>query len=434
MTSNKNDLIIDEGFPALNTFVPEDSKNEKDSLPRYPFASFPSAVSVDETQMENIIHDCELAFTARTKEDSEAYSSGATFFIPSHMKPRCALEQLASDIFKTHTKGLEPGKHFDPDRSGSEWWLLVLDSNSSSMDDDKNDKDRSSSDEEDDEDDEVGMHFDADYGLEDQLPNYLLHPRVATVTYLSNVGVPTLVLDKNSPPPTDVEKKSLNGDIEKGWLSFPVIGKHICFDGRLLHGAPGTFFPAMNNVPNRNSEDESEQHSSKRRKLEGGEKTEALTNEPQSSKRITFMVNVWLNHCPIDAELFDDGLCYKMKINYEISKDEKASSNLKGDADYKPALQWELSDVSKSSHKTLDKKLQFCEDELKRAGTDECVICNREVDVKYNSTMEDLHSATKEANDAIGKSLAFEFEPKVIQLTVGAEVEDSDDDEDEAEE
>ena len=120
-----------------------------------------------------------------------------------------------------------------------------------------------------------------------------------------------------------------------------------------------------------------------------------------------------------------------MKINYEISKDEKASANLKGDADYKPALQWELSDVSNSSHKTLDKKLQFCEDELKRAGTDECVICNREVDVKYNSTMEDLHSATKEANDAIGKSLTLEFEPKVIQLTVGAEVEDSDDDEDE---
>ena len=30
MTSNKNDLIIDEGFPALNTFVPEDAKNEKD--------------------------------------------------------------------------------------------------------------------------------------------------------------------------------------------------------------------------------------------------------------------------------------------------------------------------------------------------------------------------------------------------------------------
>ena len=76
-------------------------------------------------------------------------------------------------------------------------------------------------------------------GLEEQLPNYMLHPRVAAVTYLSDNGVPTLICDKRSPPPSDVEKKTLNGSINKAWLTHPSFGKHVAFDGRYLHGAPG---------------------------------------------------------------------------------------------------------------------------------------------------------------------------------------------------
>lgn len=74
------------------------------------------------------------------------------------------------------------------------------------------------------------------YRLEEQIPNYHVHPRVATVTYLSDTGVPTLILSKCSPPPTDPEKKSLGGSINKAWLSHPSSGKHIAFDGRYLHG------------------------------------------------------------------------------------------------------------------------------------------------------------------------------------------------------
>lgn len=44
--------------------------------------------------------------------------------------------------------------------------------------------------------DEVGLHFDADYVLEDLLPvGQLVHPHIATVTYLSDEGAPTLVLN-----------------------------------------------------------------------------------------------------------------------------------------------------------------------------------------------------------------------------------------------
>lgn len=74
-TNRNNDLIIDEGFAVLNTFSIKNKEN--DPVPRYPFASFSNAMNVDSCQQrDDFIHDCHLTFTARTKDDDEAYSSG----------------------------------------------------------------------------------------------------------------------------------------------------------------------------------------------------------------------------------------------------------------------------------------------------------------------------------------------------------------------
>ena len=120
---------------------------------------------------------------------------------------------MALQIFQAHTESLMAGVHYDTKKSGAEWWTLIIDSNDTNDATDTADsvdpkvRERNvADDEEDDEnddDDEIGMHFDADYGLEEQLPNNMLHPRIATVSYLSDIGIPTLVLNKRSPPPTD---------------------------------------------------------------------------------------------------------------------------------------------------------------------------------------------------------------------------------------
>lgn len=427
---HSKDLIINEGFAALNTFVlGKTSDGVSDPIPKYPFASFHSAVKVNLDEIDNIMHDCELAFTARTREDSESYSTGATFFMPAVMKPRCALEALASDIFKAHTKDLEPGKHFDPERSGAEFWTLVLENkqkttrdvlDDNQMSQDKVEKDDNEEDEED-EDDEVGMHFDADYGLEQQLPNYMLHPRVATVTYLSNVGAPTLILDKKSPPPSDVNKASLNGSIHQGWLSHPIMGKHIAFDGRLLHGAPATFFPSMDN----SAIEEKEEPDTKRRKL-NNDKSE---NTP-SGKRVTFLVNVWLNHCPIDAEMLEDDLVSQMKSTW-VGKNGNDTKEGKGSSDdVIPAFKWSLESV----HKTEDNDtatLETAQNESNYAGEENVVICNHEVDVKYNASMQDLHAVSKAAFETKDKSIHLYLKSNVVELVVGEEVPDSDDEENE---
>lgn len=255
----------------------------------------------------------------------------------------------------------------------------------------------------------------------------MLHPRVATVTYLSDIGVPTLVLDKRSPPPKDIEKKSLCGSIEVGWLSHPIVGKHIAFDGRLLHGAPGTFFPA---ATKQKLDCDVREPTTKKRKLESEAKTKCAYDVPSGTQRITFMVNVWLNHCPIDAELIDDNLCSEMKIQLNLNSGEEKGRDLKGKEIYESDVQFSLENVDKPN--SLQKEeVYIAKEEKDWAGTEEVVICNREVDVNFCSTMEALHGVSYKANSAEGKSVEIRFDVNALQLKVGALVPESDDEGDE---
>ena len=315
------------------------------------------------------------------------------------------------------------------------------------------------------------MHYDADYGLEQQLPNYLLHPRAATVTYLSDVGVPTLVLEKRSPPPSDVEKKTLEGAISKGWLSCPILGKHIAFDGRFLHGAPGAFFPGfgigtsgVNDSHDASDDGDGEEQTKKRRKLNNGnDNTSAVdtTPNPLANKRITFMVNVWINHCPIDAEPIDDELCSQMETlfweDYESdTKTNKPKGMLKkgDDEEYQsqPPFRWNLETVkveqnqnqqgknekggsgapsSSSSSLPLVNLASVATNKSKddeEAGSETTVICNREVTMNFRCTMKECHRVVKEAFYDKGKSVQVTFGDTVLCLKVGDEYVESDSD------
>ena len=53
----------------------------------------------------------------------------------------------------------------------------------------------------------------------------------STVTYLTDCGAPTFVLDRRNPPrPLDVA--IAYGPVRRGLLSCPRVGKHIVFDGQ----------------------------------------------------------------------------------------------------------------------------------------------------------------------------------------------------------
>ena len=59
--------------------------------------------------------------------------------------------------------------------------------------------------------------------------NILKHPTVATVTYLSNDGIPTVVFG---------EKNVL--------INYPKVGNHLAFSGSLVHGCPKELFRRVN--------------------------------------------------------------------------------------------------------------------------------------------------------------------------------------------
>jgi hypothetical protein len=445
--SHNNDFVIWDGFPALRLpgNVGWNIKNEE-PIPNHSFRVEPNLLNLshspkDENRSaendsnnlwESLLNDATTVFTARTRDDAAAYSVGTTYFCPAQMKPRCALEELVLSIYRKHTHNLPSGIVI-PEQSGAEWWTLVLDQN--------NDDNKDEGDDEDD-DDDVGMHFDADYGLEDQAPNLLLHPRLATVTYLTSVGAPTLILDQRSPPPADVEKKTLQGSIRRGWLSHPYKGKHISFDGRLLHGAPSTFFPPYKKSSKGAKEttndwgwDDDEQPPSKKARTDAEQVVQSPT--PLDQKRITLLVNVWINHCPLDAEPLEDEIIDKLVTPWkpnDATGDEK---------EQRVSISW----IKSEDDETLDPnnlaKVQLKaakptspnsfaamkSKEVEAAGEEEVVIGGRLVTISYGASMEAFHTASEVAYASKLGCIELELDREVIALTVGEEVEDTDESE-----
>lgn len=397
------DLVIRDGFPALR--IPGTNWKPKiegeDPIPRHVFWTIENAINFEPSLLPTLLEDCETVFTARDKPDGAAYSAGQTYFLPANMAPRCALEGLAQSIFLKHTEHLEKGS-YNPAQSGANWWTLVLD-----VDDDPNDKIDTGNAADAPGDDEVGLHFDADYELEEQTTNLLLHPRVATVTYLSNYGAPTLILDQKSPPMDDVKKTTLEKGIHRGWLSHPRLGKHTAFDGRLLHGAPGLYFPSQK-YKKQDDDDESGKPASKRPKIE--------------KKRYTLLVNVWLNHWVMDAGLLDDEVCAKLKTPWQAPDLEK-----KSDAEFTAPFQWNDVDFSKAPTSLKLVKLSPAVDgKGEPAGEDELALCNHTVTIKYNATMEEFRQAS-----AAASTVELSLESDTITLHVGEELPDASDHEDE---
>jgi hypothetical protein len=253
----------------MSVAVDENTRIRFDGKLNFDFENFENCLSNDAAIIDVLRDDCLHAFTARSDlsdeeissvSSNEYHNSGSTYFQRSDLKPRCRLEELALSIFKFHTKNAK----FKDKLSGAEWWTQVVDS-----------------------DDDIGFHWDRDYGHEGRTGENL-YPHLATVTYLTNRGGPTVILSKVGMQKSD---DCHSGPANEIVLSKPVVGKHIKFDGRLLHAAPSNLI----------SKDESD-----RSELPKGVISRENHFVPEKSKRITFLVNIWLNHIPQQAASFPE--------------------------------------------------------------------------------------------------------------------------------
>ena len=180
-----------------------------------------------------LVGDCHKCFDGET-----------TFWLPCDAEPKCAMEQLAAEIFSFHTRGAT----FDRKRSGAEWWVQV-----------RPPGDRVG----------LGFHTDKDEDLVDAA-GINVHPWVSTITYVAGTGAPTLILDMRVPSDHAARYASA---LTRAWVSRPCVGKHVAFDGRLLHGVtPELSLADVKMAP--------------------------------AADRITFLCNVWLNYVPIDTDRF----------------------------------------------------------------------------------------------------------------------------------
>lgn len=254
------------------------------------FSSQKLDLPVVEQYLERLKNDCKKAFQLKECEDGERYSEGQTFWMPASATPRCELERLAQGIFAHHTRHA----HFDPSTSGAEWWTQHIDTI-----------------------DDIGFHFDRDYGLEED--GELCHPLLGTVTYLSKVGGPTVILDMPGRNyPTSAPNGAVNCPLHRCVLSSPTVGKHITFDGLHLHGAPADLYEEDNSSCS-DDEDEDDENSDEE-------------DVSKRKSRVTFLVNVWLNHVPTQAVPLDDDLAAGMERPRTSAEGEACAVTFSEDA------------------------------------------------------------------------------------------------------
>jgi hypothetical protein len=197
--------------------------------------------------------------------------SKETFWLSCESTPSCAFEQLARHVFDTHVENAAISE-FDRSSSGAEWWVQVkpLNSPTDSLLESASDGFNG-----------IDLHYDKDEEIASTF-EIGIFPLISTVTYLNDddSALPTVVFETTAATPV--------GDpIRRCIVSRPALGKHIAFDGKLLHGAPSEFsmFSVCNDFGNGHQ-------------TLNVSATSKSTLPVPDNFRVTILVNIWLNHHP----------------------------------------------------------------------------------------------------------------------------------------
>jgi hypothetical protein len=217
----------------------ENSKRKAEPLSQGTLPAF-AAYSIDMLQQNDY-----MALLLQNQAQELVKHSKDTFWVDGTMDTSvlCGLERFALTVLQRHAT------NFGLAQCGAEWWVQVKSSNPDTVEA------------------AIDLHYDKD---EDMAEKFGLgyFPTLSTVTYLGNPtsASPTVVFSRRYE-----EEESV--PIEHMLVSHPTVGKHLVFDGRLLHGAPS--------------------HSA----LRAAQK-EDLAEYSQDAPRITILVNLWSGNKP----------------------------------------------------------------------------------------------------------------------------------------
>lgn len=177
----------------------------------------------------------------------------------------------------------------------------------------------------------ISFHWDKDEDLRLLCGGSMyIHPHLSTVTYLTDIGAPTMVLSKRVDPMSG-DTVMEDSDVT-GFVSWPKRGKHLSFDGRYLHAAPSDLMEE-NKFEEQCTFKVSEHMSDQEKKVLG-----------RRHRRVTFLVNIWLNYKPLNVnpfpetmlnslsavDLFGEFNLFDTKTDTEQPKDRRVCATLHG--------------------------------------------------------------------------------------------------------
>ncbi|KAL7432128.1 hypothetical protein ACHAXM_003137 [Skeletonema potamos] len=278
-----------------------------------------SGDATTKTQLDEILFDCEITDSGLLPRTFWVYAADT--------QPRCYLEKMALEVFHHHVPS---GFYYDKETSGAEWWVQIRPSppagrySMHAFADTDNDT-------YDGEDDMakagISFHWDKDEDLRLLTGGSVyIHPHLSTVTYLTDLGAPTMVLSKRVDAMTGARVSDIDDDGNlcnvNGLVSFPIQGKHLSFDGRYLHAAPSDLltdglFEEQCKVDKPDDMDKKGMKLLERR-----------------HRRVTFLVNIWLNYKPFNVNPFPETMISnlsKVDLLGGISLFDKCDEAKKGD-------------------------------------------------------------------------------------------------------
>ena len=225
--------------------------------------------------------------------------SKETFWLNQHQHEQqvhkeyswCDLEKMAWRIYQQNKR------HYNLDIQeevgGAEWWVQVKKTDRESVESSPQQQSRGSAGAE-----AVDLHYDKDESLAE---NFGLgsFPTLSTVTYLTEGSNPTVLFSRTY----EQEEDDVISDM---MISHPVMGKHLVFDGRLLHGAPAHVDLRSNYLP------------------AGGDdaKNRKELKKDSPAMRVTLLVNIWANRKPAGIHPLDQNIrdAIKKKIHKKVFK------------------------------------------------------------------------------------------------------------------
>ncbi|GKY92836.1 hypothetical protein MPSEU_000253200 [Mayamaea pseudoterrestris] len=270
MAGNANNSILQ--CTELNDDIASDSDNCQD------FQCNLDAYCIPILKQNDDLHN-KLCLEARELVQHSRETFWVDQYIAESSKHLCVLEEIAWAIYQRHAQNYNL-KTNNSTICGAEWWVQVKPVSHPTADDDVSPHTDGA--------EAIDLHYDKDEVLAESF-GLGLFPKLATVTYLtqSQGASPTVVLSRRYDQPDD-------DPISTMYLSHPRRGKHIVFDGSLLHGAPSHY--AL-------------------RKPSRDETTSATDIE----YRITFLVNLWIGHHPAGVQPLDDRIRTHVMSHHETA-------------------------------------------------------------------------------------------------------------------